>query len=399
MAAKTLPFQEYSKRLHTHSKKGRVDFRAKFNPGPKHAKKPPRPSGGAPKSQPFDINAPLTAQGLSSNVASAVNLKYGPQIQQLRGSIGQMPGLYEQYRQNLANYQANTAQNYAAQQQASQAAATQTQTNAQGQIDQIGDQERQSAAQRGAAFDPKLLAQASGAGASNAQMQNNVTSQFGKQAANANDYYNRQQSQVLPAQIGQTNLAQARLRNTQGQAADYAQQTRQSIIDSERQFGLNQYLATGKTAQQQAQLQQGEERIGATKRGQTLSHKDRQASLRQKQQSDAYDRQHGLGKYKPTKGGGKGSTPLQKRNAYKTWLDTLNQVRKPETTQVTNPLDPLHPTMKIKTPKDKTLYNIAQRYEKQRKSGKKLKNGSYLTDMDRQTLRKLYPGVLGHGQT
>lgn len=290
-----------------------------------------RPSGkakgkskGGSSSRPFDVTQPLTRQELDRQVNAGVNAEYGQQLGQLKGQIGQIPSLFDQYRNNLTQYQQNTEQAYQRAQQGAQGVGQGIQDRATQQIGDIQKREQEDAARRGASYNPNSLAQFSQAATSNANQGAAYAAQIGSQGANASDYYNKIKALTHQQQIGQGNLAQARLRQTQQLAGASGSKLRNQLVQDERQYRLNALLATQKGTYQEAQTALGQGRLQATvrgqnltKRGQDISHKDRV-------------RGQDITKRGQDKSGGKkgksNSTPVERRGNRRKWTSILGVV-------------------------------------------------------------------------
>lgn len=234
---------------------------------PKQAAKPK-----APAVQPFDANAPLTADTLNQNVQAASDLQYGGQEQALQGQRGvnaqmaqNVPVWFGDYQRALAQATQQTAGAYGA--------ALAVQQNTAQSSSALDAQQRATMMQglqadataRGATIDPALAAQGQQAAASRRGMLDQFSGLTANQGAAQVTYgANRQvvgAGQKLTAQLGEAQ----RTRNIGVQAQDLARQkgqfavnTRQQLIDKEhtkllenQAFGLNVEKAKADVAAQQ----------------------------------------------------------------------------------------------------------------------------------------------------
>lgn len=244
--------------------KAKVPFKSKQAAKPKTA--------AVSSVQPFDANAPLTADTLNQNVQAASDLQYGGQEQALQGQRGvnaqmaqNVPVWFGDYQRALAQATQQTAGAYGA--------ALAVQQNTANSSSALDAQQRASmmqglqtdAASRGATVDPALAAQGQQAAASRRGMLDQFAGLTANQGAAQVTYgANRQvvgAGQKLTAQLGEAQ----RTRNIGVQAQDLARQkgqfavnTRQKLIDNEhtktlenQAFGLNVQKAQATVAARQ----------------------------------------------------------------------------------------------------------------------------------------------------
>jgi len=200
--------------------------------------------------QAFGPNTNLTPIQANQQAAAAANLKYGPQIQQLNQAIGEVPGWYQAYQQQVAQLQTNAQNAYtgAATQigQSQQQIAGQQQTNQQGALQAMG----QDAANRGANVDAGLAASSSQFQAGlNALSQSDLSRLQGVNQSQQQYLGNLGQIQSAAGQQNLTNL-RSQLAQVLSNKGDYTTQQKAAIVGDAQKYGIE--LGTLGISQQNA---------------------------------------------------------------------------------------------------------------------------------------------------
>jgi hypothetical protein len=288
----------------------------------------------------------LIAPGLSLGAAlksagQAADVRYGPQQRQIQSQARGSTQRQGQITNWFAGYQDEVRSAVERQKQAQAAANARIDSLQQGtaQADQqlsqqiAAQRERTAQTTRAPVQDPPHGAQASASrrnlrdvfGAANAtqgQSQANYLSDVGRIGAGS-EVAAHQAEANRRASIGEQYTA------LQGEKGQYKQSQIESLKAAAEKLGLAEQSLGLSGARVQTTIR-GQ---NVTKRGQTLSHKDRVAKDRAAQEKDAYQRAHGLGPYKPAAAKGKsGKVPRHglgslTQGQENTYVDQINQAK------------------------------------------------------------------------
>lgn len=245
--------------------------------------------------------APHAPSALDRQVTSAVNLKYGPQQQQLVQQAISIPSWFKEYQDQL---------------KASQAQQAAFNAGVQHGIDQ------RVAADTGPGGSPE----ADQAAASRRALLGSFGNTLGAQAVSQNAFSGNLQDIGRLQQIGAVQANQQAQRQLASDRGDYANTTRQTLREQAHKdrlenaaFGLNEQKANQTAANNRANRRIAKQKLGLDKKKFGLD-----------KNKDAYQRDHKLGPYKPAtpKGGsggtGGGFTPTQVHKAKQTFRSALS---------------------------------------------------------------------------
>jgi hypothetical protein len=303
-------------------------------------KQPRRPKAQRPQRVPasngLDPLAPLTDRGLRREANTLADLQYRPQERELayRRQVqaqrqANVPGWFQDYRNTVGAMQQHVQQAYQAGQQAAYQQANAMYGRQAGAIQQQGAQAQADAAKRGTTADSSVQAQALQGAAQNQAMGTAFGGLIGAQGANQGAIYAAQQSGVAGQQLQAQQNEQAQMRKLDQLAADLASdkgafrvKARGDLREQERAYDLNRRASWLNVAQEQNDAADAAAQRRLKKRQLRSLNQDRAhdnalgdategrqgAKDRRDAERDAYQREHGLGPYKPA--AGKGGTSI-----------------------------------------------------------------------------------------
>jgi len=296
--AKKIPRERYSKLLRKRTTpESKARFRERFDP--KMGKKP---SGGKKKFPDggFDLTAPLTARKYRRELASAQKMKFGPEEQQIgqefaahRAREAGLPGLFNAYQQRLENVASQNQQAFdqsITQAQNLAASTQQRETEAQSKLQAEAQADAQ---KRGVSVSTRPYAEGTAGAAVRSTNTQGFANMMGAQKQAAQQRFGayglENQGELvnqLLAERRRGEMINARQRDFLGRRGDFATQYGKDAREGERKFalegqafGLDVEKLREQTRSNRAEERAATRRDKTTRRGQTLSHQDRQAAL------------------------------------------------------------------------------------------------------------------------